>query len=336
MNILNKLALTVLVVVALSACNTIPDGYIADTIVYTKNPFNVDAGGTTYSESPNLAGSSYPLKFELIDIRNEKGEVDSSIIKHRDLSVWTSAYDPVTDTTLALIQKKRKILPNQPTMQLLEASGQLLFTAATSQVTPGKYTLSMKMSNSAGTRILKDVVTVNLRNNPYTFSNLNHNIAATNSGWIELGGVSATDTKGVGITSATVKVTHDPKGPNKIHLVFKDKNGNPWNWKNSEMVKRGDRPCLEYALPFVKGVFADTELVYDYPFAPFPFGATKTPDGNPWTGRFDYRILSDYVAIDGLTAGKWHCNLVFYFSFNFEGEWTYELTFPSLTRIPKK
>lgn len=336
MNTLNKVAFSICAVLAFTACDKIPDGYLADTIVYTRNPLNVDAGATMYSESPNLAGSSFPIKFELIDIRNEKGELDSSLIKHRDLQVWTEAYNPATDTTLALIQAKRKVLPNQPTMLLLESSGQMLFTAATSQVTPGKYTLSMKMSNSAGSRILKDIVTINLRNNPYTYQNQNHNIAATNSGWIEPGGVSTTDTKGVGITGASAKVTHNPKGPNKIHLIFRDKNGSPWNWKNSEMVKRGDRPCLEYALPYVKGVFNDTDLVYEYPFAPFPFGPTLTPGGNSWNNRFDYRILSDYVAIDGLTPGKWHCNLVFYFTFNFDGEWTFDLTFPSLTRIPKQ
>ena len=336
MNTLNKLALSICAVLALSACNTIPDGYLSDTIVYTHNPFNVDAGGTTYSEAPNLAGSSFPVKFELTEIRNEKGEIDSSLIKTRDLVIWTSAYDGHTDTTLALIQAKRKVVPNQPTMQLLEGSGQLLFTAATAKVAEGKYTLSMKMSNSAGTRILKDIVTVNLRNNPYTYNNLNHNIAATNSGWVEPGGVNATDTKGVGITGATATVTHNSAGPNKIHLIIRDKNGNPWNWKNSEIVKRGDRPCLEYALPYVKGVFADTEIVYDYPFAPFPFGTIVTPAGLALDKRIDYRILNDYVAIDGLTAGKWNCNLVFYFSFNFEGEWTFDLKFPSLTRIPKQ
>ena len=323
-------------VLGLSACNTIPDGYLSDSIVYTKNPFSVDAGGTTYSETPNLAGSSFPLKFELTEVRNEKGEIDSSLTKLRDLSVWTEAYNPATDTTIALIKTKRKILPNQPTMQLLEASGQLLFTSATSQVEAGKYTLSMKMSNSAGTKMLKDIVTVNLRNNPYTYQNQNHNIAATGSGWIEPGGVSATDTKGVGITGAVATVTHNSAGPNKIHLIIRDKNGNPWNWKNSEIVKRGDRPCLEYALPYAKGEFNDADLVYEYPFAPFPFGATLTPDGNSWANRFDYRILGNYVAIDGLTPGKWHCNLVFYFSFNFDGEWTFDLAFPSLTRIPKQ
>jgi hypothetical protein len=336
MNTLNKAALSICAVLSLMACNSIPDGYLADSIIYTQNPFNVDAGATMYSQAPNLAGSSFPLKFELLEVRNEKGEIDSSLIKHRDLSIWTDAYNGATDTTLALVMAKRKVLPNQPTMQLLPFSGQLLFTAATSQVDPGKYTLSMKMSNSAGIRILKNIVTVNLRNNPYTYTNLNHNIASTGSGWIEPGGTSDTDTKGVGITGAIATVTHNASGPNKLHLIMRDKNGNAWNWKNSEIVKRGDRPCLEYALPWVKGVFADTELVYDYPFAPFPFGTIVTPAGLALDKRIDYRILNSYVAIDGLTPGKWNCNLVFYFSFNFEGEWTFDLTFPSLTRIPSK
>lgn len=336
MNTLNKLVLSLCAILALSACDNIPDGYLSDTILYTKNPFNVDAGGTTYSDAPNLAGSSYPLMFKLTEVRNEKGEIDSSLIKTRDLIVWSQAYNGATDTTLALITAKRKVLPNQPTMQLLEASGQLLFTAATSQVTEGKYTLSMEVSNSAGKRTLKDIVTVNIRNNPYTYSNLNHNVASTGSQWVEPGALNENDTKGVGITAAVATVTHNPSGPNKIHLIIRDKNGNPWSWKNNEIVKRGDRPCLQYALPWVKGEFNDTDLVYEYPFAPFPFGTIVTPGGLALDKRIDYRILNDFVAIDGLTAGKWNCNLVFYFSFNFKGEWTFDLKFPSLTRIPKK
>jgi hypothetical protein len=334
LSMLNKFAFTICAVLFLSACDEVPDGYLSDTIIYTKNPFNVPAGKTTYSEIPNLAGSSFPLKFELTGVKNEKGEPDTILTKLRDLEIWKSAYDPATDTTLALIKAKREIKKNQPTMELLSASGQLLFTEATAQVPAGKYTLSMKMSNSAGTKLLNDIVTIDIKNIPYTYQNQNHNIAATNSGWVEPGGNNAFDTKGVGITGATAKVTHNSKGPNKIHLIFKDKNGSPWNWNKKEMVKRGDRPCLEYALPYVKGVFADTELVYEYPFAPFPIGKIVTPGGNIWENRLDYRILSDFVAIDGLTPGKWHCNLVFYFTFNLEGEWTFELTFPNLTRIP--
>lgn len=333
MRALSNIILSGFVALALTGCDKIPEGYLSETIVYTRNPFSVPAGKTTYSEAPNLAGSSYPIKFELLEVRNEKGEIDTSLYKLRDLYIWSAPYNSLTDKTIEDVQKKRKKVPNQPTMQLIAGSGQLLFTEATSSVLPGKYSLTLKMSNSAGSRILKDIVTINLENVPYLYENQNHNIAATGSGWIEPGGVSAGDVKGLGIKAAIAKVTHNPTGPNKMHLIIRDKNGIPWNWKKGEIVKRGDRPCLEYALPFTQGVFADTELVYDYPFAPFPFGATATPDGNQWTRRFDYRVLDKYVGIEGLTPGKWHCNLVFYFSFNFTGEWTFELTFPNLTRI---
>lgn len=333
MRVLSNIIWSVFIALALTGCNEIPEGYLSETIVYTRNPFSVSAGKTTYSEAPNLAGSSYPIKFELLEVRNEKGDIDTSLYKLRDLYIWSAPYNSLTDRTIEDVQKKRTLVPNQPTMQLIEGSGQLLFTEATSAVLPGKYSLTLKMSNSAGSRILKNIVTINLQNAPYTYENQNHNIAATGSGWIEPGGANPSDVKGIGILGAVSKVTHNPAGPNKMHLIIKDKNGIAWSWKKGEIVKRGDRPCLEYALPFVQGEFGDTDLTYAYPFAPFPFGATATPDGGQWTRRFDYRVLDKGVSIQGLTPGKWHCNLVFYFSFNFAGEWTFELTFPNLTRL---
>jgi hypothetical protein len=44
--------------------------------------------------------------------------------------------------------------------------------------------------------------------------------------------------------------------------------------------------------------------VYEYPFAPFPIGKIVTSGGNLWENGLDYRILSDFVAIVGLTLGK--------------------------------
>jgi hypothetical protein len=320
-------------VISFASCDSVQDGYISDSIIYTRNPFVVPAGKTTYSEAPNLAGTSYPVQFELLEVRNENGEIDTELTKLRDLYVWKEPFNPSIHNTIEKVKAIRELVPEQPTVHLLPGSGQLMFTEATSQVLPGKYSLSMKMTNSAGSRVFKDIVTIILDNTPYAYENQNHNIASTGSGFIEPGGVNSDDVKGVAITPATAEVIHNLEGPNKLHLVIKDKNGNSWSWKNSEVVKRGDRPCLEYALPWTQGEFSDTDLTYEYPFAPFPFGKIVTPDGTAWERRFDYRILSPYVAIDGLTPGQWNCNLVFYFSFNLEGEWTFELTFPNLTRL---
>lgn len=323
-------------IVFLGSCEEIPKGYISERILYIKNPLNVDAGVTTYSEPPKLMGSTRPTKFELIEVRNEKGEIDTLLAKPRDLWIWVRAYDNRKDTTLEAVQSLRQLKPNVPTMHVIEGSGQLMFTEATREVLPGKYSLTIKMTNCAGSRVYKDIVSVIInRKNPYTYQNQNHNIAATGSGWIEPGGLNENDTRGVIVQPGVPTVTHNPTGSNLIHLIIRDKNGSPWSWKKGEIVKRGDRPCLEYALPWTKGIFGDVDLTYEYPFAPFPFGAIITPDGVSWKSRYDYRVLNDYVAIDGLTPAKWHVNLVFYFSFNYEGEWTFDITFPNLTRIPK-
>lgn len=334
MKTIHYITLSLCIALSLGACDEIPDGYISDTIIYTRNPFNVPSGKTTYSEAPNLGGTSYPVQFELLEIRNEKGEIDTEFAKPRDLYIWSEPFNPTIHNTIEKVQAIRKLMPDQPTVHLLPGSGQLMFTEATSDVLPGRYSLSMRMTNSAGSREFKDVVTINLENTPYSYENQNHNIAATGSGFIEPGGQNDGDVLGVTVTPAVSKVTHDSQGPNKIHLVIKDKNGLAWNWQKNEIVKRGDRPCLEYALPWTQGVFGETNLVYEYPFAPFPFGKTITPDGVTWERRFDYRIMNKFLAIDGLTPGQWNCNLVFYFSFNFAGEWTFELTFPNLRRIP--
>lgn len=331
-NITNIL-LSIGIIACLASCDKVPNGYISDSIIYTRNPFIVPAGKTTYSEAPNLAGSSFPVQFDLLEIRNEKGEIDTEFAKLRDLNIWKEPFNPTVHNTIEKVKAIRVLVPDQPTVQVLPGSGQLMFTEATMQVTPGKYSFSLKMTNSAGIRVFKDVVTVMLERIPYIYENTYHNIAATGSGFVEPGGVNDGDVLGVSIKPAEAKVMHNADGPNKMHLVIKDKNGNAWNWKNNEIVKRGDRPCLEYALPWAKGEFGETDLTYEYPFAPFPFGKTVTPDGVQWERRFDYRIMNSYVAVDGLTPGKWNCNLVFYFSFNLEGEWMFEITFPNLTRL---
>ncbi len=330
-----KLYILAGLLILIIACEKIPIGYINDNILYIKNPFNVDAGKTTYSPVPKLLGSTPPVKVELVEVRNKAGEIDTILAMPRDLYTWKDAYSPKRDTTLEQILNLRELTPNVPTMHVIEGSGQLMFTEATIDVPGGEYSLTLKMTNIAGTRIYKDAVSVIInQGNPYEFENQNHNIAATGDGWVEPGGKDQYDSRGVQITPAELSVIHDDKGPNKVHLIIRDKNGNPWSWKNNEMVKRGDRPCLEFALPWTEGVFNDVDLVYEYPFAPFPFGkiVTGAGDGIEWNRRYDYRLLADYVAIDGLTPNKWNVNMVFYFSFNVPGEWTFELQFPSLTR----
>ncbi|UVV81052.1 hypothetical protein [Bacteroides thetaiotaomicron] len=48
-------------------CEEIPDGYISDKIIYVQNPFVVQKGIEITTAPPNINGTSYPLKFRLLE-----------------------------------------------------------------------------------------------------------------------------------------------------------------------------------------------------------------------------------------------------------------------------
>lgn len=307
------------------ACTDVPDGYISDTILYYANPFVVPAGATTYSQAPNVGGSSVPVKFEIIEVKDEAGNVTDELTQGRRLLMWTSPYNSYTDTTLELIHAKRVYVEGEPTMRILERSGQLLFTESTSECEPGTYSISMKMSNTAGERIFKDVLKVRLEKQTAVSGAANWAIE---------------DTKGINPyywtnNPASFEFTHNPDGPNKIHVRVCDQNGNPFNWATGEVARRGERPCLEYATPWAETIYTDTEAIFEYPFTPFPFGNISSGDGTWSTDYCYYRIKSDYVGIDGYDSRRYNADITFFFTLYVEGEWTIDIKYPTINRVSK-
>ncbi len=311
-----------------SSCEKVQDGYISDTILYYTNPIIVSSGVTSYSITPNLGGSSYPVKFELLDVKDSLGNSTDELTKLRDLYIWNAPYNSLTDTTLDLILAKREISESDVTMKLIEGSGQFLFTEATSQCKDGTYSVSMKMSNSAGERIFNDVVKIKLQSIPYKEVTLNWNIALADPGFVDPGGPGGWMSQYM----PKLEMVNDPEGPNKIHIQVCDKNGSPFSWKKGEIVPRGDRPRLELATPWSKPEYTDTEAIFEYPFVPFPFGVT-TSEGVT-TDYWYYRIVANHCAIDGYVPQKWHNNILFGFFWYQPGEWFVKMTWPMTTRIP--
>lgn len=305
------------------ACTEVQDGYISDRIMYYANPFIVASGVTTYSQAPNLGGSSVPVTFEILDVKDANGTSTDELTKGRRLLMWTSPYNSYTDSTIELIQAKRTWVEGEPTMRILERSGQLLFTESTLECQPGTYSIDMKMSNSAGERIFNDVLKVTLED---------RTSASGPANWC------ITDTKGINPdywtnNPASFEFKHDPNGPNKIHVRVCDQNGNPFNWKTGEVAKRGSRPCLEFATPWAETIYTDTEAIFEYPFTPFPFGPISSEDGTWSTDYCYYRIKNDYVAIDGYDAQRYYADITFFFYLYRAGEWWVDIKYPTINRV---
>lgn len=322
-DIFKLLACTSLCIGLFSQCTGIPDGYIPESIGIAQNEIVVQRGVDFKTQKPDLNGASYPVFFSLESVTDENGNHTTVLTDSVPIRIWKAPYDYKTDKTMDAIYAKLDI-DNAPPLQVLEASGQLRFTVGTSQVPGGTYKISLKMTNSAGTRVYKDVLTVKIPTEEemelylMTISDTYSWNSEKPDGWNRIE------------EAATYDVQYDPNGENEIHLTVCDKNGSPFNWKNGEIVTRGteDRGCLEQ-VSFEEPVYEASKAVYKYPFAPFPFAPGGTNEYN-----YYYRILRGYVKYDNPERSG-YMNLLFNFRALADGTWNVKITYPAITRIPK-
>ncbi len=311
-------------------CEKIPNGYITDQIIYYANPFTVIGGTTIYSEAPDLAGSSTPVEFRIVKVKNARGEETDELTKPRVLSTWNAPFDWKNDTTLDLILAKRQD-STVVTMQILPKSGQLLFTESTKDVEAGLYSISLEMTNSAGTRLFEDVVGVNIQNISHKNITLNQNLSKrTDTGY----GNNYPDPGGeggwIGGFDGQYEYRHDPEGENLIELIICDSQGNPFNWKTKEIEPREGLDLSVYT-PWAEPILTDTSIIYTYPFVPFPFGNA----GNYNVDYQYYRINAPYVHRSGYINGLWNISCLIAWEWYREGHWQMIVKWPNTTRNPE-
>ena len=101
-----------LVFIALFAvgCSKIQSGYITDKLVYLRNPQIVSAGVLTTSILPELNGTSQPIHFFIAAAYDSLGIPTDMLTKNVDLVVWNEPYNLTADTSIALVNAKRKTI----------------------------------------------------------------------------------------------------------------------------------------------------------------------------------------------------------------------------------
>ena len=101
-------------------CEEIPDGYISDKIIYVQNPFVVQKGIEITTAPPNINGTSYPLKFRLLEAEGPDGQMTTILTDPIATRVWEKPYDFKTDKTIDAINKKITVI-NAPVMRISES-----------------------------------------------------------------------------------------------------------------------------------------------------------------------------------------------------------------------
>lgn len=166
------LQITLFLALLFTSCvKTIPIGFLSDNISMREDTFQVIKGAYTVSSIPLIDGSTRPLKFEILDIRNlDTGNKAEEFFKTYPVRLWSSPYDPDEDTSMELVNKKLVISDISP-IDINSASGQIALNGGTQNLTGTRYAIDVKISNENTSKIYKDYGTIKLISKPWEVMN---------------------------------------------------------------------------------------------------------------------------------------------------------------------
>lgn len=183
----NILFLSLTAFVGFSGCKKIYDvpeerDYLSPRAGFTRKEFGGEndfvLGRTSMSQSTefNADFSTFPLKFEIRNVRLGNGKPTNDILKVKPVLVWTQPYTGF-EKTLAEIDAKRKV--EQHPIFEIRPSGQFILWSSSraadlESVTDSDYVtpqerrfFDVKLSNSGGERIIRDFQLNVYRERPY-------------------------------------------------------------------------------------------------------------------------------------------------------------------------
>ncbi len=294
-----------------AACTKYESGFISPTMQYSVTTFKIIKGRLSSSNSLVSDGSTIPLNVKWTHIYDSTGQVVDTLFKTlHPVGIWTSAYNPATDTTFEKIQAKRSS-EDLPPININPKSGVIEANAGTYYLPSGTYTMDLEVSNSAGTQQLKNamklVVTDGkaLETSPetgaYSLSRLIANTATGASNGVAFNGNNN--------PFVIEKITRVSDTPNVVIVRITDKHGTVFNPSKGEIAKRPNSglnptpPFLQNLQDYAPDTYKalDTAMYLRFPLVPFPIASL----GNGF--NMYYRIPTKFVHID--STSTWAANV---------------------------
>ncbi|GAA4319978.1 hypothetical protein GCM10023149_18990 [Mucilaginibacter gynuensis] len=276
-----KPILIALVIAGVYSCVKAPHGYLSDQIRYRDNPMRIPQGIIVQTVAVDNDGSSAPVTYELLDIRDAVTHQHAdSVYKARGRYVFSSAFDPNVITTVEQLNQIRSKIETPP-FEFNSHTGAFTFLQTSSFIPLGKYEFDIKATNEFGTKTYKNVATFSVEPGDIA------KIDAGGGAWFKDG----TDQNGdIGEPKVTVQKLASTGTLAILKIV--DKNGVPFNPKNGEYLKRGDRSDFETFAKFHPLIVSDTSLTCNFEVTPFPF------QGAAQGFTIYYRIPGKFAKID--------------------------------------
>ena len=303
-------------------CKKIDEGFLSDSLYVPDSPIDVQRGNPFQKTSAILPdGSTRPMSVKLLDIRraDTKKHADE-FYKEYPVYVYTAAVDPAVDTTIEQVNKKRALKTMPPFVFL--PSGQFVFNGATDSLPLDvTYEYDVEVSNVTGSKVYKNIGTLTTIDPPLiTETTANCNLFPDDG--------SATIPMGTPVMT----ITRIKESGASVILKLTDKNGNPFNPKKGEIIKRGDRPIFENYARFHPIEYTDTAMICNFEIAPFPLSRYSN-NGTQWNYLMYYRIPSSFLKVDNsLTSKIGSVNPLFAFRLMKAGVYVVEIRMPKTTR----
>ena len=307
------------------SCKKIDNGFLSDTLRYTTPDLYCQRGLALVQSAKIYAdGTTPPFTFELINLRDSSGgKLPEAFSTKYDIEVFKEgqSFNVDTDTTLALLNAKRETVNVLP-MNFNTKSGQLSFNKGSLNIPLGIYNFDIKATNRTGSKTYPSMGRVHVVDPAVEdMFTLEDNV---NNAFDLAGVVSA-------VKNPVLKFTKVSSEGARIILKITDKNGESFNPKAGEVMKRGDRPTFENYARFNPVKYTDTAMICDFEVAPFPL-AKYIDASTDWGHLIYYRIPETKLVFDGLTAGQYSANLRFAFVIKLEGTYIVEFRLPDATR----
>lgn len=288
-NYINKLGL-VLAVSMLSACDRVEDGYISDYISYNLQTLEAVQGQVSYTGALVLDGSTAPVQVKLLSIRDKQtGREATEFLEEYDVPTYLAEITS-EDNTLERLMEKIAI-DKMPAIVVNEIGGRVGLTRATANIETGLYTIDVEVTNSRGTRVINDALDIQLV--PATTHSVDYQAMTTSDFGIEDNFIDATQ-------HFEIEVTREVSNENRIIFRWLDKNGDAFNPRAGEIIRRGDRPTFAHWSPYFEEEVTDDAISYEFPLTGLDYPVLRQVNvaGSAWAdGITYYRIVGSATDI---------------------------------------
>lgn len=340
----------------LSGCKKwygVPDDkdYLSDQINFNPNTFSPVIGRLNlYSGIFNADNSTQPISFQIVNVRANDGTNNGAGTPSNDLTqvvptlVWTSAYTGL-EASIAEIEAKRQ-LENHPLFEARGGGQLILWPSSTNTLVPrlqavgsltAGYLFDVQVSNTGGTRTIKNLMVNPLRERPYEPSGRDATTGIFTG--IQTDSILPSVLNGMlGVTSrnalvnnagnhganSSVWVRFKRTGDgNTLTFKFLDPNGNPINpalFNNTKWATLLHGFNMQMTNQYVR-----YDVAYPIPLTRLPTKYT-TSDGSQATVLFSYTRL-------GFNGIRETGNMGLNFSIFRQGDW--EIDFQFRTETPR-